>query len=91
MIIEIFEGSVIDKLNYLDDREIKLLTLINSNITSGKFAEIECERDGHHLQILSWKDSYEGIIIEADELEQAMDEVPHEHNIYEFISNRIED
>ena len=91
MIIEIFEGSVIDKLNRLDDREIKLLTLINSNITSGKFAEIECERDGHHLQILSWKDSYEGIIIEADELEQAMDMVPSKFNVYEFISNRIED
>lgn len=90
MIIEIFEGSVIDKLNCLDDREIKLLTLINSNITSGKFAEIECERDGHHLQILSWKDSYEGIIIEADELEQAMDMVPSKFNVYEFITNRIE-
>lgn len=90
MIIEIFEGSVIDKLNCLDDREIKLLTLINSNITSGKFAEIECERDGHHLQILSWKDPYEGIIIEADELEQAMDMVPSKFNVYEFITNRIE-
>ena len=90
MIIEIFEGSVIDNLNCLDDREIKLLTIINSNITSGKFAEIECERDGHHLQILSWKDSYEGIIIEADELEQAMDEVPSQFNVYEFITNRIE-
>ena len=90
MIIEIFEGSVIDKLNRLDDREIKLLTLINSNITSGKFAEIECERDGHHLQILSWKDSYEGIIIEADELEQAMDMVPSKFNVYEFITNKID-
>lgn len=90
MIIEIFEGSVIDKLNCLDDREIKLLTLINSNITSGKFAEIKCERDGHHLQILSWKDSYEGIIIEADELEQAMDMVPSKFNVYEFITNKID-
>ena len=90
MIIEIFEGSVIDKLNRLDDREIKLLTLINSNITSGKFAEIECERDGHHLQILSWKDSYEGIIIEADELEQAMDMVSSKFNVYEFITNKID-
>ena len=90
MIIEIFEGSVIDKLNCLDDREIKLLTLINSNITSGKFAEIECERDGHHLQILSWKDPYEGITIEVDEMDQAMDEVPSQFNVYEFITNRIE-
>lgn len=90
MIIEIFEGSVIDKLNCLDDREIKLLTLINSNITSGKFAEIECECDGHHLQILSWKDTYEGIIIEADELEQAMDMVPSKFNVYEFITNKID-
>ena len=90
MIIEIFEGSVIDKLNCLDDREIKLLTLINSNITSGKFAEIECERDGHHLQILSWKDSYDGIIIESAELEQAMDMVPSKFNVYEFITNKID-
>lgn len=91
MIIQIFEGFIIDQSFFLNEQQIELLQLINSNITSGKYAEVECEKDGHHLQILSWKDPYEGITITADELEQAMDEVPFEHNIYEFIINRIED